>query len=60
LCLLDSSLADRRAQTSVKKVSSQLVEHFAIEGSNFLHGIVTYGESWFHHFDSETKQESVK
>jgi len=30
-CLLDSSLADRRAQTSVKKVFSQVLEQFAIE-----------------------------
>jgi len=59
-CLLDYLLVDRRAQTSAKKVFSQVLEHFAIEGSNFLHGIVTCGESWFRHFDPETKQESME
>lgn len=59
-CLLDSLLADRRAQTSAKKFFSQVLEHFAIEGSNFLHGIMTCGESWFCHFDPETKQESME
>jgi hypothetical protein len=44
----------------VKKVFSQLLEHFAIEDNNFLHRIVMRDESWFHYFDLETKQESMK
>ena len=60
LCLLGSSRVDRRAQTSVRKVFSQLLEHFAIEGSSSLHSIVTCGERWFHHFDLETKQENME
>jgi hypothetical protein len=59
-CLLGSSLGDRRVQTSVKKVFSQLLEHFVTEGSNFFHNILTCGERWFHHFDLETKQESTE
>jgi hypothetical protein len=59
-CLLGSSFGDRRAHTSVKGVFSHLLENFVTEGSNFLHSIVTCGESWFHHFHLETKQESTE
>jgi hypothetical protein len=41
-CILGSSLGDRRIQTSVKEVLSQLLGHFVTEGSNFFHNIVTW------------------
>jgi hypothetical protein len=37
-----------------------LLQQYAIKGNNFFHGIVTGDESWSHHFDTETKQQSMK
>jgi hypothetical protein len=36
-------------------VSPQLFQRHAAEGDDFLLNTVTGDESWFHHFDPETK-----
>jgi hypothetical protein len=41
-------------------VSSQLLRRYAVEGDDFLLNIVTGDESWFHHFDPETKRQSTE
>jgi hypothetical protein len=55
LCPLSSSLADGGAQSSAKKVFLQLLEQYAVEGSEFLHSIMTGDKSWFHHFNPGRK-----
>jgi len=57
LCPLGSLFADRKAQISETEKKSYLTteERSAVKGDDFLHSTVTSDESWFHHFDLETK-----
>jgi hypothetical protein len=41
-------------------VITQLLQWHAAEGYDFLLNIMTDYESWFHDFDPETKQQSIK
>jgi hypothetical protein len=47
-------------KTVRRDVSSQLLRRYAVEGDNFLLNIVTGDESWFHHFDPETKRHNME
>jgi hypothetical protein len=41
-------------------VSSQLLRRYAVGSDDFLFNIVTGDESWFHHFDPETKRRQFR
>jgi hypothetical protein len=42
-------------------INSELLQRYRHEGDDFfLHCIVTGDESWFHHFEPETKQQSME
>jgi len=43
-----------------KAITSELLQRYRHEGDDFLHRIVTGDESWFHHFEPETKQQSME
>jgi hypothetical protein len=43
-----------------KNTSSQHLERCRNEGEDFLLSIVTDDESWFHHFEPETKRQSME
>ncbi|PNF14306.1 hypothetical protein B7P43_G06790 [Cryptotermes secundus] len=42
-----------------KAITSELLQRYQHEGDDFLLCIVTRDESWFHHFEPETKQQSM-
>jgi hypothetical protein len=52
-----SLTADHKIQR--KTISSELLEHFDAEGEAFLSRIVTGDETWVHHFEPETKRQSM-
>jgi len=41
-------------------ITSEMLRRYRDEGDNFLFSIVTGEESWFHHFDPETKRQSME
>jgi len=43
-----------------KAITSELLQRYRHEGNDFLLHIVTGDESWFHHFERETKQQSME
>jgi len=43
-----------------KAITSELLQRYQHEGNDFLLRIVTGDESWFHHFESEMKQQSME
>jgi len=43
-----------------KAITSELLQRYQHEGDDFLHHIVTGDESWFHHFEPETKRQSME
>jgi len=43
-----------------KAITSELLQRYRHEGDDFLLRIVTGDESWFHHFEPETKQQSME
>lgn len=49
-----------RASQSWRSISSELLARFEAEGKNFLSRIATADETWFHHFESETKRQSME
>jgi histone-lysine N-methyltransferase SETMAR len=53
-----SLTTDHRIQR--KTISSELLEHFNAEGEDFLSRIVTGDETWVHHFEPETKRQSME
>jgi hypothetical protein len=52
-----SLTADNKIQK--KTISSDLLERFDAEGEAFLPRIVTGDETWVHHFEPETKRQSM-
>jgi len=54
-CLLTEGHKDQR-----KAITSELLQRYRHEGSDFLLHIVTGDESWFHHFKPETKRQSME
>lgn len=49
---------DHKAQR--KTICSELLRRFEAEGDGFLSKIVTGDETWVHHFDPETKRQSME
>jgi len=43
-----------------KAITSELLQRYRHEGDDFLLRIVTGDESWFHHFEPETKRHSME
>jgi len=43
-----------------KAISSELLEHFDAEGEAFLYWIITGDEIWAHHYEPETKRQSME
>jgi len=43
-----------------KAITSELLQRYRHEGDDFLLCIVTGDESWFHHFEPETKRQSME
>jgi len=43
-----------------KAITSGLLQRYRHEGDDFLLRIVTGDESWFHHFEPETKRQSME
>lgn len=43
-----------------KAITSELLQRYRKEGDEFLLRIVTGDESWFHHFEPETKRQSME
>ena len=43
-----------------KAICSELLEHFDAEGEAFLFRIVTGDETWAHHYEPETKTQSME
>jgi len=43
-----------------KAITSELLQRYRHKGNDFLLHIVTGDESWFHHFEPETKQQSME
>jgi len=43
-----------------KATTSELLQRYQHEGNDFLLCIVTGDESWFHHFEPQTKRQSMK
>ena len=43
-----------------RAITSELRQRYRHEGDDFLHRIVTGDESWFHHFEPETKRQSME
>ena len=43
-----------------KAITSELLQRYQHEGDDFLLCIVTGYESWFHHFEPETKRQSME
>jgi hypothetical protein len=59
-CLLVSSLSNREAQTSVKKMIPHNCWNITMsKAKNFHHSIWTGDKRWFHHFDSATKWQTI-
>ena len=54
-CLLTEGHKDQR-----KAITSELLQRYRHEGDDFLLCIVTSDESWFHHFEPETKRQSME
>src|SRR5215469_651019 len=49
---------DHRGQR--KAITSELLQRYRHKGDDFLLRIVTGDESWFHHFEPETKRQSME
>jgi hypothetical protein len=43
-----------------KAITSEVLQRYRHEGDDFLLCIVTGDESWFHHFEPETKRQSME
>jgi len=43
-----------------KAITSELLQRYRHKGDDFLLCIVTGDESWFHHFEPETKRQSME
>ena len=43
-----------------KAITSELLQSYRHEGDDFLLRIVTSDESWFHHFEPDTKRQSME
>jgi len=52
LCLL-GYLLQTKVNKLQQKMSSQLLEWYAVQCNNCLHSIMIRDKSWFHHFDSK-------
>ena len=42
------------------EISQKLLDRFAAEGDSFLMRILTYNESWVHHYTLETTRSSME
>ena len=54
-CLLNE---DHKVQQ--KAITSEILQRYRDEGDDFLLSIVTGDNRWFHHFDPETKRQSME
>ncbi|GFR92510.1 transposase [Elysia marginata] len=43
-----------------KTICTQLLERFTHDGERFLRSIITGDESWVHHYDPESKMQSMQ
>ena len=43
-----------------KRICTQLLERFTHDGERFLWSIITGDDSWVHHYDPESKMQSMK
>ena len=43
-----------------KTICTQLLERFTYDGERFQRSIITSGESWVHHYDPESKMQSMQ
>ncbi|GFR74821.1 histone-lysine N-methyltransferase SETMAR [Elysia marginata] len=43
-----------------KTTCAELLKHYEEEGEEFTQRIFTGGESWVHHYDSESKSQSME
>ncbi|GFR80259.1 histone-lysine n-methyltransferase setmar-like protein [Elysia marginata] len=43
-----------------KTKSAELLKHYEEEGDEFIQRIVTADESWLHHYDPESKRQSME
>ena len=50
-------LTDDQKRTQLD-TSMYLLSHFEDDPSNFVERVVTQGETWVHHFDTESKMQS--
>lgn len=53
------SLSDSQKQKRVE-ISELLLERFTNDRNNFISRIVTVDETWIHHYDPETKRQSMQ
>jgi hypothetical protein len=42
------------------QVCQDLLNHYEAEGGCFLHSIIIGDETWCHHYEPESKQESME
>jgi len=42
------------------KVSEELLERYQHDQQQFISQLVIHGETWIHHFDSESEQQSMQ
>jgi hypothetical protein len=47
-------------KTDRKAISSKLLAHYHTEGQTFLSQIVTADETWIHHFELQTRRQSMQ
>src|SRR6476661_1541816 len=45
---------------SRREVCAELLERYRMEGDQFMNSIVTGDESWAHHYEPETKRQSMQ
>ena len=53
-------LLTKHRKVQRKAITSELLQRYRHEGDDFLLRIVTGDESWFHHFEPETKRQSME
>ena len=45
---------------SRREVCTQMLQRYRVDGENFMRSIVTGDESWAHHYEPETKRQSMQ
>ena len=60
MCSLGPNLLTEDHKGQRKAITSELLQRYRHEGGDFLLRIVTGDESWFHHFQPETKRQNME